>query len=524
MIMGWEKMNGILKNGVLFDDPNSQERVEHYWAWQQYMMDKILPLAPTYSPMEYNACWSNLIGYNFTKGLKESWGKMSWSGTHEGQISDDEIVIRNNPWINLNPLFSKDSASLEITNLIFDPLIMIDSNHVVWPHLAQNYTFLNSTHLRITCREGIKWQAYPDSVLTNEYFDADDVYFSLFCWKYLSNYRNEYTWIKDMLKINQTCIDLFIDGDPSTIQNEPYTPVLSKLSTTLILPEQYLNLAQSSDEVTPDVNYFSWIRFCTEPIGTSLFKVNNHTENLETSLSIFQNCWWMNTSIVSDSQLNWISRFGGFSDPINQLRIRIIPDIQTSILLFEDGNIDINDITWNPDKRNQYLEDPNYDIQSDTSYRFDFYGYNLQRPIIGNKEPASLDSTITKGLAVRKAISYAIDRQEINDVIHRGEYSICDNPIYPKLGVWNNPDIIRYNFDIDKARYYLTVSGYDDYSHPPYEPTFGGWLILGITLAALNTAIGFTTILIVITRRMRDVRLRKKTREMVQRKLENMKD
>jgi len=473
-----------LKNGVLFSDSNSQERVQHYRDWQQYLMDEILPIAPTYSPMEHIVYWSNLIGYNFSNGLKESWGKMSWSGTHEGQINDDEIVICNNPWINLNPLFSMDSASSEIINLVFDPLIMIDSNHVVWPHLAQNYTFLNSTHLRISCREGIKWQAHPDSLLTNEYFDADDVYFSLFCWKYLSCNKNEYTWIKDMLKINQTCIDLFIDGDPSTIQNEPYTPVLSKLSTTLILPEHYLNLTQSSDEVTPDVNYFSWFRFCTEPIGTSLFELNNHTENLETSLSIFQNCWWMNTSIVSDSQLDWINRFGDFSDPINQLRIRIIPDLQNQILEFEiGGTIDIVDITWDPLKRNQYLEDPNYDIQSDTSYRLDFYGYNLQRPIIGNREPAVYNPELTKGLCFRKAISYACDRQEINQVIHRGEYSICDHPIYPKLGVWNNPNIIRYNHDIDKAREYITRSGVDQHSHPLSDPPFiVAGLIIGLVV------------------------------------------
>ncbi len=451
---------------------------------------------------------------------------MSWSGTHEGQISDDEIVIRNNPWINLNPLLSKDSASLEITNLIFDPLIMIDSNQVVWPHLAQNYTFLNSTHLRITCREGIKWQDHPDSVLTNEYFDADDVYFSLYCWKYLSDYRNEYTWIKDILKINQTCIDLFIDGDPSTIQNEPYTPVLSKLSTTLILPEHYLNLTQSSDEVTPNVDYFSWFRFCTEPIGTSLFEVNNHTENLETSLSIFQNCWWMNTSIVSDSQLDWITRFGGFSDPINQLRIRILPDQQTSMLEFESGKVDLEGVGWNPTKKDEFILDPDFTVQSDTTYSFGFFGFNMRevRPVIGNRAPAPGDSSQTIGFCIRKAIAYALDRFEINDVIHRGENSICDNPIYPKLGVWNNPYIIRYNFDIDKAREYITKSGLDYHSRPPYEPTFGGWLILGITLAALNTAIGYTTILVIITKRMRDVRLRKKTKEMVQRKLENMKD
>ncbi|MHA1125740.1 MAG: ABC transporter substrate-binding protein, partial [Candidatus Heimdallarchaeota archaeon] len=75
-------------------------------------------------------------------------------------------------------------------------------------------------------------------------------------------------------------------------------------------------------------------------------------------------------------------------------------------------------------------------------------------------DDAPNDPSITKGLAVRKAISYALDRVEINNVIHRGEFTLTDHPIYLKMGIWCNPNIIRYNHDLDRAREYMQKAGY----------------------------------------------------------------
>ncbi|MGC9779950.1 MAG: hypothetical protein HZR80_11955, partial [Candidatus Heimdallarchaeota archaeon] len=148
---------------------------------------------------------------------------------------------------------------------------------------------------------------------------------------------------------------------------------------------------------------------------------------------------------------------------LDQWRIRIIPDQQTSLLELEAGKVDIDFVGWNPQARDELDADPDFTVQDDTLYSYGFFGYNMRedRIVIGNRDPCPLDPSLSIGLAVRKAISYAVDRQEINDVIHRGEYAITDTPLYPKMGVWNNPDIIRYNFDLDKARYYMTIAGYD---------------------------------------------------------------
>jgi len=118
--MDWDDDKGTgmnewyMKQGTLIMPPDSEERVQHYWAWQQYFMDKICPMAPTFSPRGYSAQWGNLEGYNYTDGILQSWGKMDFVGSHQGQVSNDELVRVDAAWSDFNPLFQDDTSSVSL--------------------------------------------------------------------------------------------------------------------------------------------------------------------------------------------------------------------------------------------------------------------------------------------------------------------------------------------------------------------------------------------------------------------------
>jgi ABC-type transport system substrate-binding protein len=455
-----------MKQGTLIMPPDSEERVQHYWDWEQYMMDKICPLLPTFAPKAYIAEWSTLVGYNYTDGILQSFGKMYWSAAHTGQISTDELVITDAAWSDLNPLFQDDTSSSFISSATMDPLIWYDADLSVWPHLAESYTYINDTTIEIVARDGIEWGDDPDGLFPSEDFTIEDVYFTFYAWKYVSNDKHLWDWIKDMEIVGDDTLIIYVDGDDTTPENDPYAPGLPALSTR-ILPEHYLNQSQLADGVTPDINHPSWNTFATNCFGTGLFEISDFTEGVETVLTLNPDCWRLDEAVTGDTALNWVERFGfdatWDANGMNQLRIRIIPDLQTALLEFEAGKVDIEACTSFPDKRDAYVLDPNFNVQSDTTFSYGFYGYNMRevRPEMGDRTASDLDPTITKGLALRKAISYSVDRDEINDVIHRGEYTITDWPIYPKMGIWCNPNIIRYNHDLDKAREFMTKAGYD---------------------------------------------------------------
>ena len=426
-------------------------------------MDKILPMQPTFTPNTYMAHWKNLIGYNYSEGILQSWGKMTWDGSHTGQTSTNELVIADVAWSNLNPLFQDyyPHRTEFILDACYDPLFWYDNDLTVWLHLAESFMMLNDTCVRITARQGVKWQSDPDNLFTSEYFDIYDVFFTLYCWKEVSNDQHYFSWIDDMVIIDQWTMDINIDGDPSTEEKEPYVEFLPAISTE-ILPEHYLNQTQLPDGKTPDTNHSSWNSIVTQCLGTGLFGISNFANGYETILSVNPDCWWINPLITNDPNLNWESRFGDFSGGLNQLRIRIIPESQKSLLEFEAGKLDLHEVSSVPDKKDAYLCEPFFAIQSDITWKIEFFGYNMRevRPVIGSRSPAPLDQSLSVGLCIRKAISFAMNREEMNNIIHGGEYVLSNSPICLKHGIWNNPDIIEYNHNIEEARKYMRKAGY----------------------------------------------------------------
>jgi ABC-type transport system substrate-binding protein len=450
-----------IRQGNLIMPPDSEERVQHCWDWEQYLMDKICPMAPLFSPVGYVATWDNLVGYNYTDGLYQSWGKMSWDGSHPGQLDTSEIVGADLAWSELNPFFYSDGPSGTIIGLCLDNVVWYDADLSVWPHVAESWTFVDDVTVDVTLRDGIKWMDYGG--FTNQYVDVDDLYFTIYCWMELSVRSGDWYYITGMEKRDDMTLRIHIDGDDTTPEADPYAQVIPDLSTWLV-PEHWLNQTQEADGVTPDITDASWTDYSTNVWGSDLFYITDFTEGVETVLSVkaASNCW-LTDPLVDKSNMNFLARFGDYSGGLDTYRQRIIVDQQTRFLEFEAGKLDLVGLGNFQDKKNDYLEDPTKDVQSDLAYFYNWFGFNMRpaRVEMGDTTPTDLDPTMTKGLALRKAIAYAIDRVEINDVLHNSENFICDWPIYPKLGIWNNPNIIRYNHDLDKAREYMTRAGYD---------------------------------------------------------------
>ncbi|NHJ39705.1 MAG: hypothetical protein FK731_06700 [Asgard group archaeon] len=184
--------------------------------------------------------------------------------------------------------------------------------------------------------------------------------------------------------------------------------------------------------------------------------------------------------------MDFENRFGDFSGGLTRLKIRKISDPEMIAVEFEMGKLDKGPVL-SLTKRDEFLVDPDFDVYGYYSFFIEHLGYNLRddRPIIGSREPAPGDSSITVGLAIRKAISYAINRDEINVVISGGEYLLQDHPIAYRLGKWCNPNIIRYNHDLDKAREYMRIAGYGDVFIPE---TLSNKEIAGIVISSVIAA------------------------------------
>lgn len=118
-------------------------------------------------------------------------------------------------------------------------------------------------------------------------------------------------------------------------------------------------------------------------------------------------------------------------------------------------------------------------VQKNDSNYFQVLVYSLKEthPMIGNRDPSPMNAERSIGLTIRKAISYAINREEIRRVVLGDEFKIIDHPINPFLGNWCNPNVVRYCHDLEVARRYFTSAGFDTCGipDPKYVDTYPDW-------------------------------------------------
>ncbi len=87
-------------------------------------------------------------------------------------------------------------------------------------------------------------------------------------------------------------------------------------------------------------------------------------------------------------------------------------------------------------------------IQKDQSFKYTYLAFNLRREIL-------------QDLRVRQAIAYALDRESIIKHKYRGLAQLSTGMLAP--GHWAyNPDVARYDYDIEKAKKLLDEAGYTD--------------------------------------------------------------
>ncbi len=449
--------------------PNSQERIDRSWEWQHYVMDEILPFLPMFANKTFVSFWDQLEYFDYTKNIVQQWGKMYWEHTHTGQENTSEVVVADKAWENLNPLIETDSsdetheADEFITNAVLDSLFWIDSDKRVWPHLVASWEHLSDTHFRMNLREGIKWQNDSENLFIDEYFDSEDAYFTLYCMKELNN---DYGWMKNITKVDDYTIDIVIDTDHSTYGEQYYNLNYFEELSVPILPEHYLNQTQLVDGKTPDTVHESWSKFGESCFGTGLFEITDFKPGIETKLNLFTDSWFLDSTVTSDPNLNWLDRFGDFSGGLTQLRIRQFLDEVTEELEFESGKIDLfkfPSLQERCERRDEFLCNVDIGIQSKFTDSMSILGYNMRevRPTIGSLDDVPDDIGKATGLTIRKAISYAINRIEIQSLIFGQDKEIVTGPLHPSMGYWRNPESIKYCYNLDAAKRFMYIAGYD---------------------------------------------------------------
>lgn len=313
----------------------------------------------------------------------------------------------------LNPILATDSSSSEIANFIFNGLIKYDKdNSTIIGDLAKKFYFENNKTLIFELKKGVKWH-------DGEEFTADDVMFTyqtLVSDKIASPYSAGFRFVKYVQVINRYKVKV--------VYKQAYFKALETWMMG-ILPKHILkdeeNLMNSS--------------FNTAPIGTGPYTLYQ----LEHSKNIILRAY--------------DDYFEG-RPKIDEISFHVIADAMTRFMMLKSGEIDIGSV--DPMQYERQLSAKffdMFDIYEKITQSYTYLGFNLRIDKFKNPK-------------VRQALSLAIDREEIMQILFFKHAKVCTGPFLPSSIAFNK-EVKAPSLNINKAKELLAEAGYDESN--PFE-------------------------------------------------------
>lgn len=319
--------------------------------------------------------------------------------------------ISSNP-SRINPILATDSASGEIAGWIFEGLFKYDTNASIIPNLAKSFEFLNDTTLLIELKNNIYWS-------DGKKFSVDDVIFTyetIISKKVFTPYGSEFRYVKSVEKV-----------DNLTMKVKYKQPYFKALEVWLmgILPK---HLLQNEENLMTS-------KFNQKPIGLGSYKLKTY----ETS---------------KDIELIANETYHLHKPKIDNIIYHFIPDSHTNFLMLKSSKLDMGGLS--PLELEKQLPQnfrDKFNIIEEVGRSYTYLGFNLKLDKFKDKR-------------VREAISLAIDRQELIDILFFGHGQICTGPFLPKTFAFNK-NVKVPKVDLKKAKELLKEAGYNE--HYPLE-------------------------------------------------------
>jgi ABC-type transport system substrate-binding protein len=281
----------------------------------------------------------------------------------------------------------------------------------------------------ITLREGVKWHDYETS---GENLTAGDVVYSM---KYAVN---KWDWTKP---IDWVAVEEDTEWDEILPEH-----VLVEANGDYTVKFTYIDGYHLTDEYVP--NWWLW-----DPIVPEHIFEADEREPLEwDGYSIGTGPFKMAEFETDDHML--LERFDGYwgdLPDVQQVMHKRYDDPGAMFLALESGVIDtVEDTALQHMKISTFEADENIEVEIVPGLTVNYLGFNLH-PDMGY-EPL-------QDKVLRQAIAYAINNQDIVNIIYGGYAEIPDGFIYRESPM-HNPDLPQYEFDLTTARDMLLAANY----------------------------------------------------------------
>ncbi|MFA5216208.1 peptide-binding protein [Sulfuricurvum sp.] len=311
----------------------------------------------------------------------------------------------------LNPLIATDSASSSIAAFMFNSLVKYDSTgQKIIGDLAESYRYVTPTVIEFKLRHGVTWH-------DGKPFTAQDV---LFTYNLIKSPKTITPYASDFRVVQS--VNVMDDFTLRVTYKKPYFKAL-EIWMMGIVPRHIL---QNEKDIMGS-------SFNTHPIGTGPYVL----KKLEFS-----------KQIILEANPSYFEH----KAKIERIVFHVISDPMTRFLMLKSGEIDIDSLE--PMQYERQLGGnfhTSFGVIETVSHSYTYLGFNLR--LNKFKDPR-----------VREALSLAIDRQELIDILFLNHGKVCTGPFL--LGSKGFNDKIKApKQNRPKALALLKAAGYDS-AHP----------------------------------------------------------
>jgi peptide/nickel transport system substrate-binding protein len=311
----------------------------------------------------------------------------------------------------LNPLTTVTTEAVEVQSLIYDKLLDYGLDLKQEPSLATESKRDGST-ITYTLRDGVKWQ-------DGEPFTADDVVYTFD------------TIGKNQLGINAQFLTDYVSAeavDPKTVKVTFKQPQAFDPGLVIPILPKHIWSKMTPDQMTKFTN--------DKPIGTGPYKFGTRKQGQNVSL-VRNDDWWGEKPAASGITWSVYTNDDLEAQALKNGEIDIIPQVPPTVF---DG--------LKGDKALTTQELP--------SFSFHHIGMNV------SQDAKSKGNPLLKDKAVRQALGYALDRNQIVELAYAGYAEPGDSILMPAFGdyYWKPAADQVINNDLAKANTILDAAGY----------------------------------------------------------------
>lgn len=340
-------------------------------------------------------------------GCSQQKGTTSYDDPGRPAYGDMIVMASIGEASNLIPLLSTDSASHDITGLIYNGLVKYDKDLNIVGDLAESWD-ISKDGLAITfhLKKGVKWH-------DGRPFTARDV---MYTYRVTVDPKTPTAYAGDFQLVKKA--EVLDDYTFRATYDKPFAPALISWAVA-IMPSHLLE----GKDITASP-------LARKPVGTGPF--------------VFRE-WVPGDRIILTANRDY---FEG-RPYIDKYMMRVIPDIATMFLELKHFGIDMMGLA--PLQFLKQTEYPRFKQEYNKfkylTFDYTYLGFNLKHGLFKDKR-------------VRQAISYAIDKKEIIDGILLGLGEEATGPFTPNLWAYND-NVKRYPYSKEKALALLKEAGYE---------------------------------------------------------------